>query len=393
MGSEFDALMVNGTWSLCPRPPGKHVVRNKWVFKIKRLSDGRIERYKARLVAKGFDQQYGIDYAETFSPVVKHTTVRMVLALAVSFNWNIHQLDISNAFLHGFLDEEVFMEQPQGFIDENYPDYVCRLHKSLYGLKQAPRAWFRRLSQYLLEYGFIESSADYSLFIYTNDSVKLYVLVYVDDILVTGSSKAAIASFILSLKDSFLVKDLGELSFFLGVQASHDSHGLHLGQTRYITDLLESTKMVGAKPLNCPSTSGPKLSSIEGELLSDPTEYRRVVGALQYCTISHPDIAYAVNQLCQFMHNPREPHWTAVKRVLRYLKGTIDYGLYFSPVAINLQAYCDSDWAGNPDDRRSTTGYGIFLGQNLIAWTAKKQPIVSKSSTEAEYRSLAITTA
>ncbi|KAF5443872.1 hypothetical protein F2P56_036396 [Juglans regia] len=148
--------------------------------------------------------------------------------------------------------------------------------------------------------------------------------------------------------------------------------------------------MVGAKPLSCPTTSGPKLSSEDSELLSDPTEYRRVVGALQYYTISPPDIAYAVNQLCQFMHNPREPHWIAIKRVLCYLKDSIDYGLYFTPGDVNLQAYYDFNWAGNPDDRRSTTGYGIFLGQNLITWTAKKQPIVSKSSTEAEYRSLAM---
>ncbi|XP_040996230.1 uncharacterized mitochondrial protein AtMg00810-like [Juglans microcarpa x Juglans regia] len=206
----------------------------------------------------------------------------------------------------------------------------------------------------------------------------MYVLIYVDDILVTGSSKAAIDSFILSLKESFLVKDLGELSFFLGVQATRDKHGLHLRQTRYITDLLESTKMGGAKPLNCPTTSGPKLSSEEGNLLLDPTECRRVIGAIQYCTISRPDIAYAVNQLCQFMHSPREPHWIAAKRVLRYLKGTIDYSLYYSAGDINLNAYCDSDWAGNPDDRRSTTGYGIFLGPNLITWTAKKQPLSPK---------------
>jgi hypothetical protein len=163
---------------------------------------------------------------------------------------------------------------------------------------------------------------------------------------------------------------LGELSYFLGIQALRNQEGLHLRQAKYITDLLHNTDMIGAKPLNCPSSSGPKLSSVTGNILHDPTDYRRVVGALQYCTITRPDIAYSVNQLCQFMHCPRDVHWKAVKRVLRYLKGTIDIGLYYVPGDIKLNAYCDSDWAGDPDDRRSTTGYGVFLGTNLISWSS-----------------------
>jgi hypothetical protein len=165
MGREFDALMIKGTWSLCPRSLDKHIVRNKWVYKVKRRLDGSIERFKARLVAKGYDQRSGVDYHETFSPVIKPTTIHLILAIAVHFHWPIRQLDVSNAFLHGFLEEEVFMEQPKGFVDDTKPDYVCRLHKSLYGLKQAPRAWFCRLSQQLLELGFQESINDYSLFV------------------------------------------------------------------------------------------------------------------------------------------------------------------------------------------------------------------------------------
>jgi hypothetical protein len=191
----------------------------------------------------------------------------------------------------------------------------------------------------------------------------------------------------------FPIKDLGELSYFLGVEALRNQAGLHLRQTKYITDLLNSTYMLGARPLRCPSSSGSKLPSIAGELLENPTEYRRVVGALQYCTITRPDISYSVNQLCQFMHFPRELHWIAVKHVLRYLKGTIEFGLLYTPGTITMHAYCDSDWAGNPDNRRSTTGYGVFLGTNLISWCSKKQSVVSRSSTEAEYRSMAHTTA
>jgi histone deacetylase 1/2 len=367
MSCEFDALMANGTLSLCPRPLNKRVVRNKWVYKIKRHPDGHVERYKARLVAKGFDQISGIDYYDTFSPVVKPTTIRLVLALAVSLNWNIKQLDVSNAFLHGILDEEVYMEQPKGYEDDNFPEHVCRLHKSLYGLKQAPRAWFQRLSQQLIEFGFLESKMDYSLFTYITDTIRIFVLVYVDDIIITGSNREAIHHFIDKLKTEFQIKDLGELSYFLGIEALRNQDGLHLRQAKYITDLLDSTGMIGAKPLNCPSSSGTKLSSATGDILHDPTAYRRIVGALQYCTITRPDIAYSVNQLCQFMHCPRDIHWKAVKRVLRYLKGTIDIGLYYVPGDITLNVYCDSDWAGNPDDRRSTTGYGVFLGHNLIS--------------------------
>jgi len=199
MGREFDALMENDTWSLCPRPLGKHVVRNKWVYKMKRKPDGSVERFKARLVGKGYDQRSGIDFHETFSPVIKPTTIRLVLAITVHFHWPIRQLDVSNAFLHGFLDEEMFMKQPQGFIDVTKPDFVCRLHKSLYGFKQAPRAWFQRLSQQLIELGFQESINDYSLFTLHADNTKLFVLIYVDDILVTSSSSIKIDTLIRSL--------------------------------------------------------------------------------------------------------------------------------------------------------------------------------------------------
>ncbi|XP_031262353.1 uncharacterized protein LOC116120540 [Pistacia vera] len=269
---------------------------------------------------------------------------------------------------------------------------MCQLHKSLYGLKQAPRAWLQRLSEQLLELGFEESKVDCSLFTLCTNTFKLFVLVYIDDIIITGSSSSAIISFIDSLKENFHIRDLGQLSYFLGVEAKRSNKGLHLWQAKYISDLLESTKMQGAKPLACPTTSGMKLSSNAGTLQSDPTEYRRIVGALQYCTITRPDISYAVNQLCQFMHNPRDSHWIATKSVLRYLKGTVVYGLFYSPSTIDIHVYCDSNWVGNPDDRRSTSGFSIFLGKNLISWCAKKQGVVSRSSTGAEYRSMALAT-
>jgi hypothetical protein len=390
---EYNALMSNQTWTLYPRPTHHNVVRNKWVFKIKQKPDGSVDRFKARLVAKGFEQLSGVDYYETFSPVVKSSTIRLILALAVQFNWIIKQLDVSNAFLHGVLDEEVYMDQPQGFVNPSYPNHVCRLHKSLYGLKQAPRAWFTRLSQALLDIGFNGSQVDTSLFLYHADQVHIFLLVYVDDIIVTGNHEGVMNKLVGKLQADFAIKDLGSLGYFLGVQANRDTTGLHLRQSKYVLDLLHRTQMADSKPARTPCVSGPKMSKFDGDLLSNPTEFRHIFGALQYVTLTRPDIAYSVNQLSQHMHAPTSTHLTAAKRVLRYLKGTINCGLHYRKGGIALSGFCDSDWAGNPDDRSSTTGYGIFLGPNLISWSAKKQNIVSRSSTKTEYRSLSLTTA
>jgi hypothetical protein len=393
MNLEYQTLISNKTWSLCPRPPHHNVVRNKWVFKIKQKSYGSVDRYKTRLVAKEFDQLNGVDYYETFSPITKPATIRLVLALTVQFDWSTNQLDVSNAFLHGELDEEVYMEQPQGFIHPSYPDHVCRLHKSLYCLKQAPRAWFTRLSQALLEIGFQGSQLDPSLFIYHTSQVHIFILVYVDDIILTGNHKATISWILNKVKSNFAIKDLGELNYFLGIQATRDNSSLHLRQSKYILDLLDRTQMTTSKPYLAPCAAGSKMSKYDGIPLPNPTIYRHIVGALQYVTLTRPDIAYSVNQLCQHMHAPTSAHFTAAKRVLRYIKGLVDHGLQYSKGPITITAYCNSDWAGNPDDRKSTTGFGIFLGPNLISWTAKKQHIVSRSSTKAEYKSLSLATA
>lgn len=390
MNQEFDALLTQNTWSLCPLPAGRHAVRNKWVYKLKQKSDGSIERYKARLVAKGFDKLSGLDYTETFSPVIKPATVRVVLAIAVHFNWSIRQLDISNAFLHGQLQEDVYMTQPQGFVHPDFPHHVCKLHKAIYGLKQAPCAWFNRLSDSLLDFGFTQSLVDTSPFLFHQGAVHLFLLIYVDDILITGTHSTIIQSLLVKLRSDFALKDLGELSYFLGIQVHRKATSLHLQQSKYILDLLNKARMVGAKPSRSPCPIGSKLSSMAGTPLENATEFRQLVRGLQYCTLTRPEIAYSVNQLYQHLHSPTSTHWTALKRVLRYLKGSVDFGLFYSQGPLTLQAYCDSDWAGDPDDRRSTTGYGIFLGPCLISWCAKKQPVMARSSTEAEYPAMAM---
>jgi len=393
MQEEFTALQANQTWSLCPRPLHKNIITNKWVFKVKQKADGSLDRFKARLVAQGFEQKDGIDYNDTFSPVVKASTIRAILALAVHFQWPTRQLNVSNAFLHGTLEEEVIMEQPQGFIDSRFPEHVCRLHKSIYSLKQAPRAWFHKLASTLLSLRFTESKVDYSLFLFHESNVHIFLLVYVDDIIVTGNSLHAITNLITQLQQSFAMKDLAPSHYFLGIHVQHLPHGLHLSQSKYILDMLARAKMTNAKPAKTPLPAGSQLSQHDGDPLNNASEYRHLVGALQYCTLTRPDISFAVNQLCQFMHSPTTTHWTTAKRVLRYLKGSINHGVSFSRGSLHLHAYSDSDWAGNPYDRRSTTGYALFLGPCLISWSAKKQPVVSKSSTEAEYRSLALATA
>lgn len=390
MRAKISALHSNRTWVLVPPSSCTNVVGCKWVYKIKRNSDGSVSRYKARLVAKGFLQTEGIDYTETFTPVVKPTTIRLVLSIAYSRGWDIRQVDVNNALLHGDLSETVYMSQPPGFVDATRPDHVCLLTKALYGFKQAPRAWFAKLSGALLKLGFTQCGFDASLFVYHSSSITSYILIYVDDIIITGSSSGFISALIQKLHSQFSLKDLGKLNYFLGVQATFSETGLHLSQQRYLLDLLQRTGLSQCKPLSSPISPGRQLSRYSGIPLADPLLYRSTVGALQYLSLTRPEIAYAVSKASQFLHRPTDIHWIAVKRILRYLRGTSTHGLLIRKSNDSvLHAYSDADWAGCPDDRRSTSGYCVYLGANLICWSSKKQHVVAQSSSEAEYRALA----
>lgn len=280
MGVEIDNQIREGTWDLVPPNAAYNVLGCKWVFTIKHNADGSVDRFKARLVAKGFHQQPGLDFHETFSPVIKHATIRFVLGVAVARNWPLRQLDVNHAFLQGHLHDDVYMVQPPGFVDKDNPNYVCRLKKALYGLKQAPRAWYNELKQFLLSVGFTTSLGDTSLFTLKTGSHFVYMLIYVDDIIVTGSSTSLVSEVIKTLSTRFALKDHGDLSYFLGLEAHRNKSGLRLTQQRYITDLLQRTKMENAKPVATPMCSSKILTAKLGTPMTDPTLYRAAVGSL-----------------------------------------------------------------------------------------------------------------
>ena len=286
MLDEYTALQRQQTWSLVPPPSNHNIMGCKWVYKIKRKPDVTVARYKARLVAKGYHQQAGLDYDETFSPVVKPATVRLILSIAVQFHWSLCQLDVSNAFLHGLLKEDVYMIQPQGFVDSSRPYHVCKLQKSLYGLKQAPRAWFERFTSQLLVLGFMTSTADPSLFIYRANSTVIFLLVYVDDIIITGNSPSALSSLVQQLTTSFELKDLGPLTFFIGLEVDYNATRFFVHQHKYASDLLQKYNMWDCKLCSTPCCTSVKFTKQTGTPLPDATTFCSLVGALQYHTHS-----------------------------------------------------------------------------------------------------------
>ncbi|CAL1409881.1 unnamed protein product [Linum trigynum] len=389
MNEEMDALIANDTWDEVILPEGKKAIDNKWVYKIKHKADGSIERHKSRLVVKGFTQIYGIDFLDTFSPVAKINSVKALLAVTASQDWHIHQMDVANAFLHGDLNEEVYMKPPPGVVVSD-PRIVFKLKKSLYGLKQASRQWFAKLTASLLKNGFSQAASDYSMFIRRFQGRMLVVLVYVDDILIAGSSLSDIEQTKGFLGKEFKVKDLGVLKFFLGLEVYRDHRGIFVNQRKYCMDLLEETGHLEAKDCLSPADCKVQLRAKQGEPLTNPEVYKRLVGRLHYLIITPPDLTHSVQQLCQFQKDPHTEHLQAAYRVIRYIKHAPGQGLWFkSGTKLELTGFSDSDWASCPDTRRSVTGYCTLLGGCLLTWKSKKQTTVSRSSSEAEYRALA----
>ena len=393
--AELTALAANNTWVLEPLPAHRTAIGCRWLFRKK--EDGR---YKARLVAKGYSQREGIDYQETFAPVAKFTTIRLLLALSCESDWEIYGMDVKTAFLNSQLEETVYMEIPEGISVPSPPisryyhrPMACRLLKSIYGLKQSPRAWYGRINKFFLANNFIRSDSDHSLFI--NYEKPVILLLYVDDIVLVAPTKTLIDWIRSKLEQEFDMTDLGELQSFLGLEIKRNrkQRTLYLSQSKYIQKILDDHGMLNCNPATTPADTHIRLGKTP--LGSEATEserrrYQSAVGSLMYAMLgTRPDLAYAVSTVSQFSTNPNASHWTAVKRVFRYLAGTVNRGLYYGIQGNEASGtgFTDADWGGS-EDRKSIGGYTFVLNGAAVSWNSKKQSTVALSSTEAEYMAL-----
>ena len=389
--SEYRSLMENDTWDLVELPEGRTAVGCKWVFKVKHNGEGKAVRFKSRLVAKGYTQKHGIDFEETFSPVVRFSSIRTLLALAIQRNLIVHQMDVVTAFLNGKLNEEIYMQQPDGYQVSGKKSLVCRLKKSLYGLKQAPRCWNQELKQFMAQAGFVQSNADPCVFIRLDEHTTI-VAVYVDDlILITDAMEVMLETKGL-LSKHFKMKDMNQLHYCLGVNIVHRQNCVWLHQQQYITQMLRKFGLEDANTVSTPADCNVKL--VKDDHVSkptDPVEYQSMVGSLLYIAMgTRPDIAQAVGAVSKFCSNPTEAHKTAVKRIFRYLKKTRNLALKYFKDERPVTGFSDADWGGDPDDRHSTTGNVFMLAGGAVSWLSKKQAVVALSTSEAEYIALSL---
>ena len=389
MDVEMKSIEKNRTWQLVDLPKGKDAIGLKWVYKTKYNEDGSVQKYKARLVAKGYSQQPGVDFNETFAPVVRMETIRTVLALAAQLELQVFQLDVKSAFLNGELEEEVYVKQPQGFEVEGKEGKVYKLHKALYGLKQAPRAWNSKIDAYFLQNGFVKSPSEPSQYVKTRGANFLMVCLYVDDLIYAGTNHDMVQSFKEAMMKEYEMTDLGLMKYFLGIQVKQTKGGIFITQEKYIHDLLKKFILESCKPVSTPMALNEKLQLNDGAEKADPKVYRSLVGSLIYLTNTRPDIVHSVSLVSRFMNEPSKLHFAATKRILRYLQGTKKLGIKYVKEENNeLVGYTDSDWAGSFDDRKSTLAYVFCLGSKAISWSSKKQNSVALSSAEAEYISV-----
>lgn len=396
MGEEMDSLTKNRTWDIVDRPVNEKVISCRWLYVKKPGIPGvEPERYKARLVARGFTQREGIDYQEVFAPVVKHVSIRILMSAVVNEDLELEQMDVKTAFLHGDLDVELYMEQPEGFEVNAGKDQVCLLKKSLYGLKQSPRLWNKRFHKFMSDQGFQRSEYDSCVYVKAVDQGYIYLLLYVDDMLLAAKEMSEINKLKEVLSSEFEMKDMGAASRILGIDIKRDRKEgvLYLSQKNYLEKVLKRFNMSEARSTTTPMGSHFKLSSVRdiAECVDErKVPYSSAVGSLMYAMVgTRPDIAYAVGLISRFMSKPGVMHWEAVKWLLRYIKGSLDLNLvYTKDKDFDVQGFCDSDHAADLDRRRSISGYVFTVGGNTVSWRSVLQPVVALSTTEAEYIAL-----
>ena len=382
----------NQVWNLIELPEGCNLVKSKWVYKRKLGSEGEIIKYKARLVAKGYSQIKGIDYDETFSPVARFESVRTLLALAAQNDLHVHQMDVTSAFLNGELQEDIYMSQPEGYVCKGKEDLVCKLKRSIYGLKQSSRCWNSSLNSYLKKLNFVQSVCDPCIYVKGTEN-PLILAVYVDDIILICKSASEIQSVKCNLMNQYKMSDLGQLKYFLGVKVDQNVKNgtIFLSQSAYAERLINKFGMSEANPVKTPIEPNFKFDAVNDDnRLSDPVEYQSVIGSLLYlATKTRPDICFAVGKLARYCSNPSKVHWLAAKGVIRYLKGTVNYGLLYSrSEAGTCVGFSDADWAGDLTDRKSTSGYTFQMSGASVSWLSSKQTCVALSTAEAEYLAL-----
>lgn len=392
MEEEIEVIEKNQTWELVKRPLNKNVVGVKWIYRLKTDAKGNVVKHKARLVAKGFTQKHGVDYLETFAPVSRHETIRLILAVAAQQNWKLFQLDVKSAFLNGNLEEEIYAEQPLGFLEEGKEDHVLHLHKALYGLKQAPRAWYSRIDEFFLRENFKRSDNDHALYTKEDHGNILVVCIYVDDLIVTGDNEEMVEEFKTTMKSEFEMSDLGLLNYFLGMEIVQSDQGIFLSQECYAKKFLEKFNMQDCKIMRTPLLPHGK-DREENENKVDASVYRSLVGGLLYLTATRPDLMFSASYLSRYLKEPNVDHLKEAKRVLRYIKGTTNMGLHFTAVENpQLIGYSDSDWGGCKEDLKSTTGYCFSIGSAIFSWQTSKQHTIAQSTAEAEYMAMCAAT-
>ena len=387
MQDEHKSLLDNKTWELVDLPKGRKAIDTKWVLKKKLNASGQVERYKARLVAKGFKQIPGRDYHETFAPVAKMASFKVLLALSGTFKLKLEHLDVKTAFLQGDLEETIYMKQPRYFEKAGEEHKVCQLKKSLYGLKQSPRCWNKKLHQTLQSCGLQRTNADHCMYVLRRGGDVAILVIWVDDMVLGCNSETLSKEIKEKLAKDLQITDLGPLSYFLGMHVQQHNEGLTLSQHKYAKEILEAFRMSDCKPVATPMDVGCHLlKRKEDEPKCEQDVYRKAVGSLQYLCNTRPDICQAVGVVSRFCGDSSEDHWGAVKRILRYVKGTIDFGIQFKHGNnLRLLGYADADWAGDLQDRKSTSGYVFFLNGAPVSYCSKKQLSVALSTAEAEY--------